>query len=138
VVKGLEILMANQGEVWAKLDAGTESFYREICRSQVPFERILDNLLARPPMADSHPDALSRVERAGARRSRVGSLLRTTGTHLAQGGQLQAIQPILVARPTPEPRPSLCGGLCWMPSREPAGPPSGAAGGGLLGPEEWA
>jgi wyosine [tRNA(Phe)-imidazoG37] synthetase (radical SAM superfamily) len=26
VVKGLEILMANQGEVWAKLDAGTESF----------------------------------------------------------------------------------------------------------------
>jgi pyruvate-formate lyase-activating enzyme len=46
VVQGLEILMANQGEVWAKLDAGTESFYREICRSQVPFERILDNLLA--------------------------------------------------------------------------------------------
>lgn len=33
-----------QGEVWAKLDAGTEAFYRKVARTQVPFRRILKNL----------------------------------------------------------------------------------------------
>ena len=32
-------------EVWAKLDAGTEPYYQLIDRSDVPFTRILDNLL---------------------------------------------------------------------------------------------
>lgn len=32
-------------EVWAKLDAGTELYYRLIDRSEVPFSRILTNLL---------------------------------------------------------------------------------------------
>jgi poly-gamma-glutamate synthesis protein (capsule biosynthesis protein) len=36
VVQGLETLMAHQGEIWAKLDAGTEAYYREICRLQPP------------------------------------------------------------------------------------------------------
>jgi wyosine [tRNA(Phe)-imidazoG37] synthetase (radical SAM superfamily) len=30
--------------VWAKLDAGTEGWYRQVDRSDVPFQRILDNL----------------------------------------------------------------------------------------------
>jgi len=44
VRRALEILDANQGEIWAKLDAGTESYYRQVARSRVPFRRILDNL----------------------------------------------------------------------------------------------
>lgn len=32
-------------EIWAKLDAGGEDWYRRIDRSRVPFGRILDNLL---------------------------------------------------------------------------------------------
>ena len=40
VVQGLDTLMANQGEIWAKLDAGTEPYYREICRSKVPIQRM--------------------------------------------------------------------------------------------------
>ncbi len=140
VVKGLEILMANQGEVWAKLDAGTESFYREICRSQVPFERILDNLLAtarRWPIViqtlflewkGQGPDA-AELEAYCGRLERI----------LAQGGQLQAIQLYTVARPTPEPeaRPlrrlqldaiaaSLRGRLPGLPVEV------------YYGPEEWA
>ncbi|PQO31263.1 radical SAM protein [Blastopirellula marina] len=45
VQRGLEILDANQGEIWAKLDAGTESYYRTIERTKIPFQRVLDNLL---------------------------------------------------------------------------------------------
>lgn len=41
----LDRLMENNGEIWAKLDAGTESLYKTISRSKVPFERILDNII---------------------------------------------------------------------------------------------
>jgi len=40
----LETLMANGGEIWAKLDAGTEAYYRQVNRSTVAWRRILDNL----------------------------------------------------------------------------------------------
>lgn len=45
VQRALDVLDANGGEIWAKLDAGTESHYREVNRSAVPWRRILDNLL---------------------------------------------------------------------------------------------
>jgi wyosine [tRNA(Phe)-imidazoG37] synthetase (radical SAM superfamily) len=45
VRRGLEMLDANNGEIWAKLDAGTEAYYRRVARSSIPLERILDNLL---------------------------------------------------------------------------------------------
>jgi len=44
VKRGLEIMDANDGEVWAKLDAGTEEYYRLINRSTIPFARILQNI----------------------------------------------------------------------------------------------
>jgi len=44
VSQGLEILDANNGEIWAKLDAGTEAYYQAVARSAVPFSRILENL----------------------------------------------------------------------------------------------
>jgi wyosine [tRNA(Phe)-imidazoG37] synthetase (radical SAM superfamily) len=45
VQRGLEILDANQGEIWGKLDAGTEEYYKLVDRTTIPFQRILDNLL---------------------------------------------------------------------------------------------
>ncbi|MBN2021648.1 MAG: radical SAM protein [Pirellulales bacterium] len=44
VRQALQTLMANHGEIWAKLDAGTEAYYRRVARSAVPFEQILANL----------------------------------------------------------------------------------------------
>lgn len=44
VRKALETLDANGGEIWAKLDAGTEAYYRLVDRSAVSWQRILDNL----------------------------------------------------------------------------------------------
>jgi wyosine [tRNA(Phe)-imidazoG37] synthetase (radical SAM superfamily) len=104
VLKGLETLMANQGEVWAKLDAGTESFYREICRSQIPFERILDNLLA---TARRWPILIQTLflewKGQGPSAAELAAYCGRLERIRAQGGQLQAIQLYTVARPTPEP-----------------------------------
>jgi len=44
VQKALETIDAVGGEIWAKLDAGTEDYYRTVDRSDVPWRRILDNL----------------------------------------------------------------------------------------------
>jgi wyosine [tRNA(Phe)-imidazoG37] synthetase (radical SAM superfamily) len=44
VQDGLRVLDANNGEIWAKLEAGTEAYYRQVDRTTIPFQRILDNI----------------------------------------------------------------------------------------------
>jgi wyosine [tRNA(Phe)-imidazoG37] synthetase (radical SAM superfamily) len=44
VRRALETLDGNGGEIWAKLDAGTEDYYTLVNRSAVPWRRLLDNL----------------------------------------------------------------------------------------------
>jgi wyosine [tRNA(Phe)-imidazoG37] synthetase (radical SAM superfamily) len=44
VKRGLATLDAHNGEIWAKLDAGTEEYFNLIDRSTIPFARILKNL----------------------------------------------------------------------------------------------
>ena len=44
VKRGLEIMDANNGEIWAKLDAGTEQYFKLINRTKIPFARILYNI----------------------------------------------------------------------------------------------
>ena len=46
VRSALEVLDANNGEIWGKLDSGTEEYYQRVARTQVPFQQILDNLHA--------------------------------------------------------------------------------------------
>ncbi len=46
VERGLAILDANQGEIWAKLDAGTEDYYALVERTKIPFARVLANITA--------------------------------------------------------------------------------------------
>lgn len=57
VCDALAFLDGARGELWAKLDAGTEAYYKLVERSAVPFRRVLDNLLdagrARPIVVQS-------------------------------------------------------------------------------------
>ena len=46
VERGLAILDANQGEIWAKLEAGTDAYYHLVERTTIPFRHILDNITA--------------------------------------------------------------------------------------------
>lgn len=43
VQQALRLLDRNEGEVWAKLDAGTEAYFRKVCRTKIPFKKILEN-----------------------------------------------------------------------------------------------
>lgn len=44
VRRGLQLMDTARGEVWGKLDVGTEEAYRRVNRTQVPFQRVLENL----------------------------------------------------------------------------------------------
>jgi len=44
VAAGLAILDQNEGEIWAKLESGTEEYYHKIERTRIPFRQILDNI----------------------------------------------------------------------------------------------
>ena len=41
----LACMLQNNGEIWAKLDAGTPEFYQTVARTKVPFEKICSNLI---------------------------------------------------------------------------------------------
>jgi wyosine [tRNA(Phe)-imidazoG37] synthetase (radical SAM superfamily) len=46
LIDALCMLDRNNGEIWAKLDAGTEEYYRQVNRTTVPLSRILRNIAA--------------------------------------------------------------------------------------------
>ena len=104
VARALEVLDANNGEIWAKLDAGTEAYYQQVARSAVSFRRILDNLLlaarTRPIVIQSlfmrlydQPPSLAEQE---AYCYRLRELM-------AAGGRIKLVQIHTVARPPAEP-----------------------------------
>lgn len=45
VKEGLSLLLESNGEIWAKLDAGTEEWFKKINRSPLHLSKILDNLI---------------------------------------------------------------------------------------------
>ena len=104
VVQGLDILMANNGEIWAKLDAGTEAYYKEINRTAIPFGRILENIeitaRLRPLTIQSLFLSWKGQAPSSAEIEAYCDILRGLQ---GMGGQLQGVQLYTVARPTPEP-----------------------------------
>ena len=83
VKRGMEIMDAHNGEVWGKLDAGTEEYFKLVNRSNVKFERILKNLeeAARGrPIANPRPAGKISPAARCARRS--GRPLASSGSAL--------------------------------------------------------
>jgi wyosine [tRNA(Phe)-imidazoG37] synthetase (radical SAM superfamily) len=104
VKEALAVLDANNGEIWAKLDAGTEDFYKLVARSAVPFRRILDNLretaILRPIVIQSlfmrlH-DQLPTAEELDAYCDRLNEIV-------AAGGRIKLVQVHTIARKPAEP-----------------------------------
>jgi wyosine [tRNA(Phe)-imidazoG37] synthetase (radical SAM superfamily) len=99
VERGLALLDANNGEIWAKLDAGTEAYYKLVERTVIPFRQVLDNLTAaaqvRPLVIQSlfmriagEPPSAAELEAFCARLNEI----------TAAGGALKLVQIYTVAR----------------------------------------
>lgn len=104
VKRGLTLMDANAGEVWGKLDAGTEAYFKLVNRTSIRFDRILENLLEtarqRTIVIQSlflkvHGQTMSSAE-LEAYCERLSVITRG-------GGRIKEVHAYTVARPTPEP-----------------------------------
>jgi len=103
VERGLTILDQNQGEIWAKLDAGTEEYYKLIDRTSIPFQRVLDNLAlaarGRPIVIQS---LFMKVHGVGPTDSEITKYVSRLNEITRSGGQISGVQVYTVARPPAE------------------------------------
>ena len=99
VEAGLAILDANNGEVWAKLDAGTADYYHTIERTKIPFRQVLDNLAAaarvRPLVIQS---LFLRLAEDPPTDAEIDAYCDRLNEVTAAGGALKLVQVYTVAR----------------------------------------
>ncbi|HWA97776.1 MAG TPA: radical SAM protein [Pirellulales bacterium] len=103
VERGLAILDANQGEIWAKLDAGTDAYYQRVERTTIPFQRILDNLAAAARRRPLVIQALfMRIDGQGPAPQEIDAFCDRLNEITAVGGTISLVQVYTVARPPAE------------------------------------
>ncbi len=107
VQEALSFLDAHNGEIWAKLDAGTEAYYDLVDRTPVPFGRVMENLQwcarVRPTVIQSlfmkvHGEAPSPEEI----REYVERLREIDRSAKSGAGSIKLVQLYTVARQTTE------------------------------------
>ena len=99
VRSALDLLHANNGEIWAKLDAGTEEYFRRVDRPNVSFQKLLDNIL---DAARNHPLDIQtlwmRIHGQAPPCSEIQAYCRQIDLLLQKGAKLKALQLYTIAR----------------------------------------
>ena len=99
VERGLEILDRNNGEIWAKLEAGTEAYYQLVDRTPIPFRQILDNITAAARVRPLVIQALfMRVNGEPPSQAELEAFCDRLNEITAAGGKLKLVQIYTVAR----------------------------------------
>ena len=100
---GVRLMMATNGEIWAKLDAGTAGYYREICRTAVPFDRILQNI---GEAAGEHSVVVQslflRTRGIGPPPEEIDAYAGRLAAIADDGGRITRVQIYTIARPPAE------------------------------------
>ncbi len=96
---GLKTLDANQGEIWAKLDAGTSGCFQRINRTKTPFERVLANILQaardRPIVIQS---LFMQMDAQPPSDAEIDAYCRRLSDIVEQGGEISLVQIYTIAR----------------------------------------
>jgi wyosine [tRNA(Phe)-imidazoG37] synthetase (radical SAM superfamily) len=104
VRRGLEIMDAHNGEVWGKLDAGTEAYFKRVNRTSIRFDRILKNLAetarVRPIVIQS---LFLKIRGEPMPAGELQAYCDRLNEIVHSGGQIKEVHAYTVARPTPEP-----------------------------------
>ena len=100
----LSVMDQNNGEIWAKLDAGTEDYFRTVNRPNVTLGTVLDNILdaarVRPVVIQS---LWFRVHGEPPAEPELEAYCRCLNSILANGGRLKSVQLYSIARDPAEP-----------------------------------
>lgn len=103
VVAGLALMDQNNGEIWAKLDAGTEAYYQLVNRPSHPLSHVLDNIRQ---TAKVRPIVIQSMWMKVHGRPPPDEELRAFAGHLndiiTAGGRIKLVQVYTIARRTTE------------------------------------
>ena len=100
VQAALEILAANNGAIWAKLDAGTAEYYARVNRSSVDFEEILAGITDSSRKYRTVLQTLfMALKGENLPEAELEIYIRRLETILASGGKLDHIQLHTICRP---------------------------------------
>ena len=103
VQRGLAILDAHQGEIWAKLEAGTPDYFQRVDRTTIPFRRILDNITAAAQVRPLVIQSLwMRIQDEAPPAAELEAFCDRLLEILAAGGRIRRVQVYTVARPPAE------------------------------------
>lgn len=99
----LKILDENQGEIWAKLDAGTESYFKIIDRTKIRFKQILENIALaakqRPIVIQS---LFMLVDQQPPTEAEIDAYCMRLNEVVHSGGKIKLVQVYTIARRTTE------------------------------------
>jgi wyosine [tRNA(Phe)-imidazoG37] synthetase (radical SAM superfamily) len=99
VQRGLVILDENRGEIWAKLEAGTEEYFQLVDRTPIPFRQILDNITAAARVRPVVIQALfMRVNGEPPPETELAAFCDRLNEISAAGGRIKLVQVYTVAR----------------------------------------
>ena len=105
VEAGLRALDARGGVIWAKLDAGTEAYFRAVDGTSLPFDRVLSNLAR---AAQRRPIVLQcmfmTLDGQGPDDPEISAWAGRIRDILEAGGQIRQVQVSSIARRPAEPR----------------------------------
>jgi wyosine [tRNA(Phe)-imidazoG37] synthetase (radical SAM superfamily) len=95
----LAVMDENNGEIWAKLDAGTEAYFRRVNRPNVSLDRILDNILdaarIRPLVIQS---LWFRIDGNAPPNEEIEAYCARLNDLISAGGQIKVVQLHTIAR----------------------------------------
>jgi wyosine [tRNA(Phe)-imidazoG37] synthetase (radical SAM superfamily) len=105
VAQALERLAAHGGRVWAKLDAGTQSYFQWVCGTQQSLDSIVENITS---AAKSHPLSIQSMflncEGNPAGEAELEAWAERLRHIQGGGGQIEGVQVYTVARKPADPR----------------------------------
>ena len=99
VMEGLAILDSSNGEIWAKLDAGTEEYYRRVNVPNYPLRHVIENITAaamvRPVVIQS---LFIRLDGVGPSEAEITAYTDRLNEIVDCGGRIKLVQVYTVAR----------------------------------------
>jgi wyosine [tRNA(Phe)-imidazoG37] synthetase (radical SAM superfamily) len=99
VREALAVLDANNGEIWAKLEAGTEDYYQQVDRTTIPLARIIDNITEASGMRPLVIQALfMRIRGEPPPAAELEAFCQRLKDIREAGGQIKLVQVYTVAR----------------------------------------
>ena len=103
VERGLRIMDKNHGEIWAKLDAGTETYFQRVDRPNYPLQHVIDNIIAaarvRPVVIQS---LFMRLDGVPPDDTELAAYCDRLNDITGAGGAIDYVQVYTVARPPAE------------------------------------